>query len=95
VANALGGLSACIDPTIIVAAKTIAGTLLDLLTRPDALAAARTEFSERTGGLRFIAPLLPRDFAPPLDYRWPEYITTARGPDWWIPAAAELEAPAG
>jgi len=90
VANALGGLSACIDPTIIVAGKTIAGTLLDLLTRPDALAAARTEFSERTGGSRFIAPLLPRDFAPPLDYRWPEYVTTARGADWWIPAATEL-----
>src|SRR5262252_8282692 len=91
VSNALGGLSPCIDPTVAVAAKTIAGTLLDLLTRPDSVAAARAEFAERTGGARFIAPLLPRDFAPPLDYRWPEYIITARGADWWIPAAPELE----
>ena len=36
--------------------------------------------------------LLPRDFAAPIDYRWPEYITTARGMDWWIPVAADLEA---
>jgi len=94
VSNALGGLSPCIDPTVAIAAKTIAGTLLDLLTRPDAVAAARAEFTERTGGARCIAPLLPRDFAPPLDYRWPEYVTTVRGSDWWIPAAPELEAPA-
>ena len=92
VANALGGLSPCIDPTVQVAGKTIAGTLLDLLTRPDTLAAARAEFSERTGGARFIAPLLPREFVAPIDYRWPEYVTTARGTDWWIPAAPELEA---
>jgi len=91
VSNALGGLSPCIDPTVQVAGKTIAGTLLDLLTRSDVLAAARAEFSERTAGTRFIAPLLPRDFAAPIDYRWPEYVTTARGTDWWIPAAAELE----
>jgi aminobenzoyl-glutamate utilization protein B len=93
VSNALGGLSPCIDPTVAVAAKTIAGTLLDLLTQPDTVAAAHAEFTERTGGARFIGPLLPNDFAPPLDYRWPEYLTTARGTDWWIPAAPELEAP--
>jgi aminobenzoyl-glutamate utilization protein B len=95
VSNALGGLSPCIDPTIEVASKTIAGTLLDLLMRPEAVAAARAEFTERTAGTRFIAPLLPRDFTPPLEYRWPEYVTTARGADWWIPAAAELEAHGG
>ena len=92
VSNALGGLSPCIDPTIDVAAKTIAGSLLDLLSRPDTVAAARAEFDERTAGARFIAPLLPRDFAAPIEYRWPEYVTTARGPDWWIPAARDLEA---
>jgi len=91
VANALGGLAPCIDPTIHVAGKTIATTLLDLLTQPATVAAARAEFAERTGGTRFIAPLLPRDFAPPLDYRWPEYVTTPRGTDWWIPASADLE----
>jgi len=91
VANALGGIAACIDPTVEVAGKTIAGTLLDLLTRPEAVAQARDEFVERTGGERFVAPLLPRDFAPPIDYRWPEYAETPRGSDWWIPHAAELE----
>ena len=94
VSNALGGMPACIDPTIEVAGKTIAGTLLELLTHPQALAAARAEFAERTGEARFIAPLLPKEFAPPLDYCWPEYVTTARGADWWIPAAADLEAAA-
>jgi aminobenzoyl-glutamate utilization protein B len=91
VSNALGGLAPCIDPTVQVAARTIAGTLLDLLTGPAHVAAARAEFTERTGGERFVAPLLPKNFAPPIDYRWPEYATTARGNDWWIPASAELE----
>ncbi|HUO81054.1 MAG TPA: hypothetical protein VMU00_13015 [Steroidobacteraceae bacterium] len=94
VSNALGGLAPCIDPTVQVAAKTVAGTLLDLLTQPALVAAAREEFATRTGGARHVAPLLPRSFAPPLDYRWPEYVGTARGADWWIPASAELEGPA-
>ncbi len=91
VSNALGGLAPCIDPTIEVAAKTIAGTLLDLLANPGLVAAARAEFEARTGGEKFVAPLLPKDFAPPIDYRWPEYVTTARGAEWWIPAAPELD----
>ncbi|MBS0374768.1 MAG: amidohydrolase [Proteobacteria bacterium] len=91
VSNALGGLRPCIDPTIAVAGKTIAGTLLELLTTPAALRRARAEFEERTGGARFVPPQLPRDFAPPIDYRWPEYVTTARGREWWIPATPELD----
>jgi aminobenzoyl-glutamate utilization protein B len=91
VANALGGLAACIDPTIVVAGKTIAATLLELLTNEIARKAARAEFAERTSGVRFVAPLLPKDFAPPIDYRWPEYVATARGEEWWIPRAADLE----
>ena len=90
VANALGGLAPCIDPTVQVAGKTIATTLLELLTSPEALRAARTEFETRTGGAKFVAPLLPEDFVPPIDYRWPEYATTPRGEDWWIPATPEL-----
>jgi aminobenzoyl-glutamate utilization protein B len=35
-----------------------------------------------------MAPLLPEDFAPPVDLRWPEYIRTARGEEWWIPTPA-------
>ena len=87
--NALGGLPAAIDPGLFVGAKTIATTFLDLIERPAELAAARAEFRDRTGGGvgggKWVAPLLPRDFTPPVDLRWPEYVTTARGEEWWIP----------
>jgi aminobenzoyl-glutamate utilization protein B len=91
VSNALGGLAPCIDPTVQVAGKTIAGTLIDLLTDPKHLREARAEFEKRTAGERHIAPLLPRDFEPPVDYRWPEYAATPRGEDWWIPRSRDLE----
>jgi aminobenzoyl-glutamate utilization protein B len=32
-----------------------------------------------------VGPLLPADFVPPVDLRWPEYVTTARGEEWCIP----------
>ncbi len=95
--NALGGIPACIDPMIETAAKTIAGTIVDLMTKPELLAAAKTEFEQRTGGgiggSNWIAPQLPRDFRPPIDARWPEYVTTTRGEEWWIPAAADENDP--
>jgi aminobenzoyl-glutamate utilization protein B len=91
VSNALGGLAPCIDPTVQVAGKTLAGTMLDLLSDPELLAAARREFVARTAGERHVAPLLPADFTAPIDYRWPEYATTPRGEDWWIPRSADLE----
>ena len=31
---------------------------------------------------------LPDDFEAPINYRWPEYVTTARGEEWWIPEKA-------
>jgi aminobenzoyl-glutamate utilization protein B len=87
--NALGGVREVIDPGMFVAGKTIAATLIDLLTEPEELERARAEFVERTGGgvggSRWVAPLLSRDFAPPVDLRWPEYVTTPRGTEWWIP----------
>lgn len=89
VANALGGIPATIDPMIRVAAKTIAATLIDLLTEPAVLEEARAEFFERTGGgiggTRWTAPLLSADFKVPHQYRWPEYVTTSRGEEWTIP----------
>jgi aminobenzoyl-glutamate utilization protein B len=89
VANALGGIAATIDPMIATAAKTIGATLLDLLTEPALLSEAKREFNERTGGgiggSRWVAPLLPADFKVPHRYRWPEYVTTARGEEWTIP----------
>ncbi|MFQ6029580.1 MAG: amidohydrolase [Dehalococcoidia bacterium] len=87
--NAMGGVSECIDPGMFIAGKTVATTLTDLLTQPSLLAEAQAEFQERTGGgiggSSWVAPLLPADFPPPTDLRWPEYIETPRGQEWWIP----------
>jgi aminobenzoyl-glutamate utilization protein B len=84
------------DPMTFTAGRTIAASLVDLLTQPEELAKARAEFEERTGGgvggSKWVAPLLPGDFVPPVDLRWPEYVTTPRGDEWWIPTPAH---PAG
>jgi len=88
-ANALGGLPAAIDPGMFVAGRTMALTLLDLALKPGLLEAAQAEWRDRTGGglggSKWVAPLLPKDFHPPVDLRWPEYVTTARGEEWWLP----------
>jgi len=87
--NALNGLPAAIDPTWTTAGRTVANTFLDLLTEPAVLAAAKAEFEDRTGGgvggERWVAPLLARDFAPPVDLPWPEYVDTVRGHEWVLP----------
>jgi aminobenzoyl-glutamate utilization protein B len=97
VRNALGGVASCIDPGMFVGGKSIAATLVDLLTQPDALAKAQAEFKERTGGgvggKRWVAPLLPKDITPPVDLRWPEYIETPRGREWWIPTPTAASTP--
>ncbi|MGB0505116.1 MAG: amidohydrolase [Pikeienuella sp.] len=85
--NALGGHSPSIDPMVDTAAEVIAMTALDCLTNPDLLAAAQAEFRERTGGGiggdKWLPPLC--DYEPPLNFRWPEYVTTRRGEEWVIP----------
>ena len=85
--NALGGIPETIDPTWRAAGRTISATILDLLTRPDVLADAQREFEDRTGGgiggAEWIPPLC--DYEPPTGFRWPEYVTTPRGREWWIP----------
>lgn len=90
--NALGGIRACIDPMISIAAKTIGATVIDLLTDSDLLARAHGEYRDRTGGgvggTSWLPPLLPKDFRVPNDLRWPEYVTTVRGEEWWIPTPA-------
>jgi aminobenzoyl-glutamate utilization protein B len=87
--NAIGGLPAAIDPGLFVAGKTIATTFVDLLTSPEELQLANREFEERTGGgvggSRWCAPLLPPDFAAPIDLPWPEYVQTERGEEWSLP----------
>ncbi len=86
---AMGGNADLIDPGMILASQTIASTILDLLTVPGELDMCKAEFEQRTGGgvggSRWVAPLLPADFFPPIDLRWPEYISTARGEEWWLP----------
>lgn len=56
--------------------------MIDLLTQPEHLLAAKAEFEQRTGGgiggSKWIAPMLDKDFTPPTYLKWPEYITTAR-----------------
>ena len=93
VMNALGGHRDCIDPMIFCASRTIAGTLVDLLTKPEELQKAQAEFNERTGGgiggSKWRAPLLPPDIKPPIHFPWPEYISTVRGEEWWIPTGAD------
>ena len=84
--NALGGIPATIDPTIDTAAKTIAATILDLMTDKAALARAQAEFQERKSVAADPGPWC--DYPPPLDFPWPEYIETPRGREWWIPATA-------
>lgn len=88
VMNALGGIGETIDPMVSCAAKTVALTALRLIENSSARDAAQTEFVERTGGgiggTRWTAPLC--DYDPPIHFRWPEYVTTPRGRDWWIPS---------
>jgi aminobenzoyl-glutamate utilization protein B len=51
---------------MIAGAKVLAGTLLDLLSRPELVAAARAEFDKQTSELKYFA-VLPADAKPPLD----------------------------
>lgn len=87
--NALGGLPAPVDPGMFGAAKTMALRLVDLATQPDVLGAAQAEFRERAGrgvgGSRWVGPLLPAGFVPPVDLRWPDYVRTARGEECCFP----------
>ena len=92
VANALGGIALTIDPMVVTAAKTVALTALRLLEDDGGRAAAQREFVERTGGgvggSKWIAPLC--DYPPPNQFRWPEYVTTPRGREWWIPTTPQI-----
>ena len=88
VMNALGGIPATIDPMVQTAARILALSALRLLEDPAARDAAMAEFKDRTGGgvggTAWTAPLC--DYPAPIHFRWPEYVTTPRGRDWWIPS---------
>lgn len=87
--NAMGGFAPTIDPMWSAAGRVVAATLIDLALNPDELARCQAEFRARTGGgiggSKWLAPLLPKGFAAPVDFRWPEYVRTARGEEWSIP----------
>jgi aminobenzoyl-glutamate utilization protein B len=87
--NALGGIPATIDPMVQTAAKVLALSALRILEDKPSRDAAMAEFVSRTGGgiggTNWTAPLC--DYPAPIHFRWPEYVTTPRGQDWWIPSA--------
>lgn len=91
--NALGGYPDSIDPMTAVAGRTIAATAIDLLTDAKHLEAITAEFQERSGGgiggSKWLPPLLTADDPPPVQFRWPEYVTSARGQEWCIPVQEE------
>lgn len=88
VMNALGGIPATIDPMLVRAAEVLALSAVRLLEDSAARAAAWAEFRARTGGGAggdaWLPPLC--DYPPPVGFRWPEYVRTPRGREWWIPA---------
>jgi len=86
---ALGGFAPAIDPSIFAAARCLGATLIELATAPEALARVGDEFKRRAAGRKRVAPLLAADFRAPVDLRWPEYVTTARGVEWWIPTPGD------
>lgn len=87
VMNAMGGIPTLIDPMIRTAAKILTLSALRLLEDSSARTDAMQEFKRRTGGgvggTDWLPPLC--DYEPPIDFRWPEYVTTHRGRDWTIP----------
>ncbi len=87
--NATGGIRSMIDPCIMTAGITVGASIIELLTNPAEQKKAQNEFKERTGGgvggSKWVPPLLSSDFKPPVDLRWPEYVTTERGEEWCIP----------
>ena len=89
VMNALGGIPSTIDPMVQTAAKVLAVSALRLLEDQSSRDAAMEEFRVRTGGGIGGDSWLPPqcDYDPPIHFRWPEYINTPRGHDWWIPSS--------
>ncbi|MEO0750466.1 MAG: amidohydrolase [Pseudomonadota bacterium] len=84
--NALGGMPATIDPMVETAARVLARGALRVLLDEDLRARAWAEFDTRTGGgvggAEWSAPLA--EYAPPLEFAWPEYVETVRGRHWHV-----------
>ncbi|MCX6655023.1 MAG: amidohydrolase, partial [Candidatus Bathyarchaeota archaeon] len=65
------------------AAKVLATSAIDLLKKPEALAAAKAEFDKRKME-HWEKPLIPTGIKPPISLRWPEWVNRP-GSEWWIP----------
>lgn len=85
--NALGGIPQTIDPMVQTAASVLALSALRLLEDEDARTSARREFDRRKAECDS-PPLC--DYPAPTQFKWPEYVQTARGPDWHIPTSEGL-----
>jgi len=65
------------------AAKVLAASAIDLIKKPEALKAAKDEF-ERRRAAHWEKPLMPEGVKPPVNLRWPEWVSRP-GSEWWIP----------
>lgn len=93
--NSMNGLRAAIDPTWVYGGKAIAATALRLIESSELRARVTEEFHRRREAAdpRYLDPLLPKDFAPPGDLPWPQYVTTPRGYEWGLPTTANFGDP--
>ncbi len=66
------------------AASVLAASAIDLLKRPEALKAAKTEFDKRRSE-HWEKPLMPTGLKPPVSLHWPEWVSRP-GSEWWIPS---------
>jgi len=65
------------------AAQILALSALDIIEKPALLKMAWEEFKERKAQ-HDEPPLLPMGLKPPVELRWPEWVTRP-GDEWWIP----------
>ena len=65
------------------AAQILALSALDIIEKPVLLKTAWEEFKERKAQ-HDEPPLLPMGLKPPVELRWPEWVTRP-GDEWWIP----------
>jgi aminobenzoyl-glutamate utilization protein B len=65
------------------AAKVLSSSAVELLMDPTILGEAKTEFLRRKRA-HDEPPLLPGGLKPPVELRWPEWVSRP-GDQWWIP----------
>ena len=66
------------------AAKVLASSAVELLTKPELLEGAKAEFEKRLQ-THHEYPLVSNGLKPPIDLRWPEWVDRP-GSEWWIPS---------